>query len=61
MWVLANGDNLPTRSALLRLRTEGAEPAVWPTTRMLGWMKTMAFAVLEETGPPFITGRRVSR
>ena len=24
MWVLANGDNLPTRSALSRLRTEGA-------------------------------------
>ena len=28
MWVLANGDNLPTRSALSRLRTEGAGPAV---------------------------------
>lgn len=53
LWVLANGDNLPTRSALSRLRTEGAGPAVLAYDRdALGLdpAKTMAFAVLEGDG-----------
>ena len=53
MWVLANGDNLLTRSALSRLRTEGAGPAVLAYDRdALGLdpAKTMAFAVLEGDG-----------
>ena len=53
MWVLANGDNLPTRSALSRLRTEGEGPAVLAYDRdALGLdpTKTMAFAVLEGDG-----------
>lgn len=53
MWVLANGDNLPTRSALARLRSEGTGPAVLAYDRdTLGLdpAKTMAFAVLEGDG-----------
>ena len=53
MWVLANGDNLPTRCALARLRTEGSGPAVLAYDRdALGLdpSKTMAFAVLEGDG-----------
>ncbi len=53
MWVLANGDNLPTRLALARLRIEGSGPAVLAYDRdALGLdpNKTMAFAVLEGDG-----------
>ena len=60
MWVLANGDNLPKRSALARLRSEGAGPAVLAYDRDalgLDLVKTMAFAVLEGDGT---TVRRIT-
>ena len=52
-WILCNGDNLPTRSALAQLRTIPAGQAVLAYDRRalgLDPAKTMAFAILEGDG-----------